>query len=335
MEASILVCTQPGQLELQRYQVADPKDHEIQVEVQATVISPGTERAFILNLKNTTDQYPAYPGYSGSGIVKKIGKKVTRFKIGDKVAGHGIKHGTSGNIKENMVVKIVEGVSFEEAAFLSLGVIAMQGVRKARIEMGDKVMVLGMGLIGQLAIQLARINGSLPAIGADLAENRLQLAKECGADALIHSSEDDWKEQLLKETDGKGPSVVIESTGFPEAISTALEAVGRFGRVVLLGSTRGDGTVDFYRDVHKKGVTVIGAHIHANAQLESRPGFWTWQDDADCFMKLLQNNRIALKPLITERFRWEQITDAYERILKWNKETMGTVIQWQPDRNEI
>jgi NADPH:quinone reductase-like Zn-dependent oxidoreductase len=132
-----------------------------------SVISPGTERAFILNLDNANTVYPYQLGYSAAGIVEKAGKNVSRFKVGDRVASYGLKHRTVGNIIQDRVTHIPDGVSFEDAAFIALGVISLQGIRKARIELGESVMVLGLGPIGQLALQYASISGALPAIGVD------------------------------------------------------------------------------------------------------------------------------------------------------------------------
>jgi L-iditol 2-dehydrogenase len=234
-----------------------------------------------------------------------------------------------GNIDEQWAIRIPERVSFEEAAFVSVGVIAIQGVRKLRIELGESALNLGLGLIGQLALQFASINGAMPAIGVDLVESRLQMAKACGADLAINSSNERWQDQLHAITDGKGADVVIESTGFPNAIVTAFEAVKKYGRVVLLGSTRGDSTVNFYKYVHKKAITVIGAHAQSNPIYESRPGFWTWQEDAACFMRLLENHRIRLQPLISHRVEWQAAEQVYDQILSWNDDMVGNVMNWQ------
>ena len=112
-------------------------------------------------------------------------------------------------------------------------------------------------------------------------------------------------------------------------IPTALKIVEPGGRVVLLGSKRGMSTGDFYRDVHVKGVTVIGAHaIHTVHKHESRPGNWTWKDDSECFMSLLEKGKLCIDPLITDIICHEEIEKAYIELLRGNREIIGTIIKW-------
>ncbi|HEX7066060.1 MAG TPA: zinc-binding alcohol dehydrogenase [Bacillales bacterium] len=328
MENHVLVSEEKGQIALKPMDVEKPGSNEIQVQVHNSLISPGTERAFVLNMENTSGEYPMYPGYSSSGVVIKAGEKVTDFQVGDRIACHGIGHRSIGNIRQERAVKLPDEVSFELGAFTSLGVIAMQGVRKARIEMGESVTVFGLGIIGQLAVQLARHNGALPVIGIDRIENRLDLAERCGADYSLNSAEHNWRDNLNELTDGKGPNVVIEGTGVPDVISTCFETVRNFGRVVILSSTRGNSEINFYRDVHKKAITILGAHISGNPTYESQPGYWTWRDDATAFVNLLKHNRLSLEPLISKAVNWNELEAAYKEMLSGNQNMIGTLINW-------
>lgn len=329
MKNHVLVSEEPGKIALKEFEIAEPGPEEIQVNVYNSLISPGTERAFVLNMENTSGEYPQYPGYSSSGVVVKVGNQVTDFQVGDRIACFGIGHRSVGNIRQKRAVKIPDGVSFELAASTALGVIALQGVRKARIELGEMAMVFGLGIIGQLAVQLAKLNGAVPVIGIDRVENRLHVAKKNGIDLTFNSADDNWLNALKQATDGKDPHVVIESTGVPEVISTAFETVRNYGRVVILSSTRGNSMINFYRDVHKKGITIIGAHINANPKAESQPGFWTWRDDATAYLNLLKFNKMSLAPLITDRVNWEQIEGVYKEMLSWNFNMIGTLINWK------
>jgi L-iditol 2-dehydrogenase len=328
MKYHVLTSDEPGAIALKELELVEPGDMEIQVKIHASLISPGTERAFVLNMENTSGEYPMYPGYSSAGVVTKIGKTVTDFKVGDRIACHGITHRSYGNIRQARAAKIPDGVSFEMAAFTSLGVIATQGIRKARIELGESAMIIGLGIIGQLSIQLAKLNGAIPVIGVDRADNRIELAKRSGVDLTLNSANENWREELLKETEGKGPHVVIEGTGVPEVISTAFETARDFGRVVILSSTRGNSTINFYRDVHKKALTVVGAHISGNPVADSRPGFWSWRDDATAFLNLLKYGRLSLEQLITDRVHWQEAEQLYREMLSSNVNMIGTLIQW-------
>lgn len=324
MKERAVVSPEKGKVILKEIEVADPAAKEVQVRVHASLLSPGTERAFILNLPTTPGQYPFEPGYSAAGIVEKTGAEVTGLKPGDRVACFLVPHRSLGNVGQEWVVKIPENVSFEEAAFMSLGQIALQGVRKGMIELGEEVLVLGLGVIGLLAVKLAKLTGAMRVVGADLQENRLRAALEHGADDVVNTSQTGWLEKL-----GVRPHVVIESTGYPDAVAVALQAARQFGRVILLGSTRGESTVNFYRDVHRPGLTIIGAHAMLSLpKFESRPGFWTWREEAESIMGFLSNGRLKVKSLITDRIVPAQVEETYRRIIEWNPEILGCIIQW-------
>lgn len=183
MDRLRLTSMEDGVVFLKKETIEEPKDTEVMVEVKASVVSPGTERAFILTLENTDHNYPRILGYSAAGVVLKTGKNVTEFKPGDRVAGI-MPHASFHNVESRNLVHIPDDVSFEQAAFVRIGVISMQAVRKARLELGESTLVLGMGLIGQMAVQLAKANGASPVIGLDVVESKRKLAKELLS--LIH-----------------------------------------------------------------------------------------------------------------------------------------------------
>lgn len=325
----VLVAPKMGEVELQEQDLSDPGPKEIQIRAHRSLVSHGTERAYILKLPSTERiKFPVYPGYASAGVVEAVGKDVTEFKEGDRVASP-MSHRSVGNIDvERMGRKLVDEVTFDEATFVALGVTALQGVRKARIEVTESVMVFGLGIVGQLAVQFARINGGLPVIGVDRVQKRLDIALEAGADIVIDTSDESWMETLKAATDGKGAHVVIEASGFPEVITLALQAVRQLGRVVLVGSPRGESTVNFYRDVHCEEVTIIGAHTGGNPQSDSRPGFWTSSDERQSFLTLLAGKRINTEALITERIGIDEIISTYEDMLARRGDVMGTMIEW-------
>ncbi len=328
-KAGVLTAVRKGQVALRDTEIEEPGPGQIQVRPRVSLVSPGTERAIILALENTQQTFPQALGYSAAGFVEKVGPDTIRFRVGDRVACFGCPHGQLGNVGERHAIPIPADLAFEQAAFLALGVICLQGVRKASIELGESVLVLGLGPVGLLALQLARANGGVPTIGADRVQSRLDRAQRMGADLVFDTSDPAWRETARAATGGNGPHVVIESTGFPEPVAAALEAARRFGRVVLLGSTRGQSCVNLYATVHVKGLAVVGAHVMANPVAESRPGSWTWRDDAQAFLSLLARGRVAVDPLVTERVPWQRAPEAYDRILRWDPDAMIILIDWR------
>jgi L-iditol 2-dehydrogenase len=295
---------------------------QVRIRTSTTLISPGTERAFFLGLPNTTQIYPQFTGYNNIGTIVEVGPSVSDREVGMVVASPA-HHASLVQIDATETSRVPDGVENERAVFFNMVSIALQGVRKARIEIGENVLVIGSGLIGLLAAQLARINGGLPVSVADRDLSRLEFAHALGLDTLHMAPGHN-------EGDGASFPVVIEATGHPDAVNTAFGVAAPFGRVVLLGSTRGiTGEVNFYRDVHRKGLHVIGAHDIARPVKESYPAYWTQAADREVALRLLAAGRIDVAPLITHRFSSDDAPDAYGMLRNWDASALGIVLDWK------
>lgn len=187
-------------------------------------------------------------GYSNIGEVVEVGANVEGWQVGDRVANRG-NHARFVAVDIKHCRQIPAGLADEDAVFFQLSSIAMQAVRKARIELGEPVVGIDAGIVGLLAMQLVRINGAVPSISIDLDEARLAFAQKVGADAILNAKED-LAGPLADLCDQEGPAVVFEATGHPDAAPMAFALARRHGRVVLLGSTRGETEmVNFYSAV--------------------------------------------------------------------------------------
>jgi 2-desacetyl-2-hydroxyethyl bacteriochlorophyllide A dehydrogenase len=333
MKAQRVVWPSRAKVDIETFMLPPVGDDEVLVATECTLISPGTERASLLELPNTQGRYPSRPGYSNIGTVVEIGKAVTDYKVGERVAstqGHTSHFIASPNASPNRLLRVAStDVSAEEAVFFTLGAVALQGVRKARIELGEATLVLGQGLVGLLAMQLSKLCGAMPLIAADLTDSRLEISKSMGADCTLNPEDTNFSEQLSDATKGDGPAVVIEATGHPDAVSTALDTAGWGARVVLLASTRGETlNVNFYRDVHKKGLILYGAHNSIRPRQESSPNFWTFEDDSLLLLSLIAQKRFNVLPLISHRVLGEDAPKAYQLLMEWNPGLLGVVLQW-------
>ena len=317
-------------VEIEEFELPSFGDNEVLVATECSLISPGTERAFLLGLPNAQGRYPSYPGYSNVGVVIDKGRDVDGLAIGDRVVSSK-GHTSHFAATPDSLLKVTQsGLSSEEGVFFNLCTIAMQGVRKAKIELGEATLVLGGGLIGLFGMQLAKLSGGLPVITADLSGNRLKLATRVGADYTLNPEADDFDEQLDRITGGKGVAVVIEATGHPPAVNTAFQLAAWHGRVVLLASTRGETErVNFYRDVHGKGLTVLGAHNSVRPRHDSSPNFWTLRDDWELSLQLIAHGRVIVAPLITHRMPGIQATEAYQLLMDWDPNLLGVVLNWE------
>ena len=327
LQGKRVIFRRKGEVGIENFEPRQPKDREVLVGTVSSLISPGTETAFLMALPNTPGEFPKYPGYSNAGVIIAAGSKVSKFKEGDRVVSRK-DHASRVIASEDELMMIPEGLSFDEATFFALGSIALQGIRKAYIELGESVVVLGQGLVGQLALQLAKLSGAMPVVGVDLYDYRLSLSSRNGADHVLNPLEGDLEKEIGKLTEGKGADVVIEATGNPKVMHTAFKLVGEYGRLIILGSPRGTSEVNFYPEIHKKGIRIIGAHERTRPRHESFHGWWTQRDDSSLVLKLIKSGRLNVKDLITLKMSFQEAQDAYAKLIEDKKSVLGIVLDW-------
>ena len=317
-----IVFTDINTVQIQNHEVPDPAAGQVQVRLVVSSISSGTERA---NLMGSTTVawnrpelekpiYPRYGGYSSAGIIEKVGEGVTKFAPGDKVALWWSRHDQVQNITENNVYKI-DDVPFEDAALFHIATFPLAAVRKCRLEIGESAMVMGMGMLGILALQLLKAAGAVPVIAVDPDPAKREKALKCGADFALDPYDPQFAENAKKLTKG-GVNVGIEVTGVGPALNGMLDCMARFGRVALLGCTRNsDFTVDYYGKVHGPGISLIGAHTMARPSVDSRDGWWSQKDDIRALKKLTELGRIHLAAMIDETHEPDEAVEVYHRLV--------------------
>ena len=307
-----IVIPERQKVSIESFNLPSLGSNEVLVKTLFSAISPGTEVARIRNITNPHTKYPYFPGYSACCKVIDKGTKVNSFEIGQTVVCQ-IPHASHWIIEEQNCFLLPKDISNTEGAVIRIGTISLQGVRKAEIQDGMIVAILGLGPIGSFANQIARCFGAAFIAGIDTNKWRCVLAMECGIDKAVTSIEE---LDLAGEVD-----VIIEATGNPETIPEVLAIIKKMGRVILLGSHRGvTSQVDFYNSVHKKGLTIIGAHD------SSRYG--TLREDIETMFKLIIQQRVDLKPLITNVAPYMEAEKVYECLLNKIGNRMITVLDW-------
>ncbi len=318
-----ILFTEPNVAALCDYEIAEPKENEVQVRLMISSISSGTERANItgeVNVsvfeKSDVATFPRQGGYSSSGIVEKVGEGVTDFKIGDRVALSWSSHSQLLNITIENVHKIGDTISFSDAALFHIGTFPLAAIRKCRLEIGESAIVMGMGVLGLVALPLLRLSGASPIIAVDPIKEKREKALQCGADYALDPNAPDFAETVKKLTDG-GAHVAIEVTGVGKALDNVLDCMARYGRIALLGCTRNsDFTIDYYHKVHGPGITLIGAHTSARPQVDSMCGWWTQKDDVKTLIKLTELGRLNLSSMIDEVHSPVDVEEIYDRLAK-------------------
>lgn len=332
-----IIFTSAGVAELVDRPMPEPRAGEVLVRVVRSCVSSGTERANLIGVPDggvgifgsaTTTTWPRQCGYSSSGVVEALGEGVTTLRTGDRVAMSWTVHANYVCIQEKNVYRMPEGVSFEQAALTHISTFPMAAVRKCRLELGEGAIVMGQGILGQLAVMILKAAGAAPIIAADpIAEKRAR-ALELGADHALDPMAPDFAAQVkafcpseclrvFGRVEASGPAVGIEVTGVGAALDGLLDAIAPYGRIALLGCTRDSNfTIDYYHKVHGRGVTLIGAHTACRMEEESAPGWWTQRDDAQSFLKLLALKRISLDGFVDEVHPTSECGAVYARLAK-------------------
>ncbi len=310
-----IIAPQAGQVVLHEYEAKQPENGQITVKSLYTAISPGTELAWIYNDPNTSGQYPMYPGYSGCGEVVAVADDVTDIRIGDKVAAP-LQHAAVQSIAATGAVVVPDDTNLRDLSPFRLATIAQFGARRPKIDISETVIVFGLGPIGFLAAQWARIAGAQHVIAVDLMEERRELAHRAGFEAVSP-----------EELKGVEAPVVIEATGVPHVLPLALEHCQINARIVLLGSTRGNvENFDVYTLIHKKGVDLIGAH----AWMRPNPEKEVPEDDRTSVSYYLQG-RLHLGPLISSVHKPKDCAQVYAHIRNNPSDGMVPVFDWTED----
>ena len=284
-------------------------------------------------------------GYSGAGIIIEKDDKVTDLQIGQRVAygGEGTGHGETINVGRNLIARVPDAVSFQEACFTTLGAIAMNSVRLSEINVGDVVAVIGLGLVGQLVAQLVRCQGGV-VIAIDLDKKRVELAKETGADFGLIAG-DTTVQEVRALTNGRGADCVIVAAAStsPKPLQQGISMSRDRGRVVMVGAcpieipraemyvkelsfmvSRAYGPGSYDPTYEKQGIDYPISYVR-----------WTENRNMEEFLRLMAVGRVNVKPLISHEFELENAPQAYETIMNGNgSASLAVVLKYPINESE-
>ena len=283
-------------------------------------------------------------GYSAAGIVAEVAEDVTEFHIGDRVACAGVgfaSHAEVLSVPKNLCVHLPPEVSFEAGAFGTLGAISLQGVRLAEPTLGESVVVIGLGLVGQLTVQLLKANGCR-VFGLDLDPARVSLAMELGADHAVVSSEEAATE-LYEWTRGRGADAVLitAATDSNQPVELAARVSRLKGRVIVVGMTGLDiPRQPFFSRELKLIISMSYGPGRYDPDYEERGHDyplpyvrWTEKRNIESFLELVGDKRINVERLTTHRFRIEDAERAYELISGDSSEPyLGVLLNYDPGK---
>jgi polar amino acid transport system substrate-binding protein len=281
-------------------------------------------------------------GYSAAGTVTEVGEGVTEFHPGDRVACAGVGYASHAEVlavPKNLCVRLPEAVSFDRAAFSTLGAIALQGVRLTEPTLGESVVVIGLGLIGQLAVQLLKANGCR-VFGIDLDSEKIALAQTLGADAGC-ASDGEAKSRVLEWSRGRGADAVLitAATSSNQPVELAGDISRAKGRVVVVGAVGLNiPRQTFYLRELTFRISMSYGPGRYDPEYEERGhdypfGYvrWTEGRNIEAFLDLVAEDRVKVEPLITHRFKASESEAAYN-LITGSEPYMGVVLQYDAGR---
>jgi len=288
---------------------------------------------------NKLDQ-PLPLGYCNVGRVIETGAGVAGFAPGDRVASNG-KHAQVVAVPVNLCAKVPDSVSDDEAAFTVLGAIALQGIRLAQPTLGEAVVVTGLGLIGQAAVQLLRANGCR-VLGIDFDRARLRLAESFGAETVDLSAGADPVSSAMAFSRGRGVDAVIitAATKSSEPVHQAALMSRKRGRIVLVGVTGLElSRADFYEKELTFQVSCSYGPGRYDPNYEEKGqdypiGFvrWTEQRNFEAVLDMMADGRLNFEPLISHRFALEDAGAAYD-LITGGEPSLGILLDYPSDAN--
>ena len=277
-------------------------------------------------------------GYAGAGIVVERHPSVKGVSVGDRVAygGEGTGHGETILASENLIVKVPENVPFQHACFTTLGSIALNSIRISEVGVGDVVAVIGLGLVGQLVIQLAQLQGART-IGIDLRKDRVELARKLGADLALDGSVS-IVDEVKAFTNGLGADCVIIAAASKSSAPChlALEMCRDRGQIVVVGAV----DLSFpWNDMYLKEIRLLMSRAYGpgsyDPQYEVRGQDypiayvrWTEKRNMEEFLRLVSRGRIDLQSLITHEFDLEDAPRAYQLVKDSSATSLGVLLRY-------
>ena len=318
-----IVFTEPNKAELLDRTIPEVGANMVAVKTYVSSISCGTERALcsgdpnvsIVIAEGVPVTFPRTSGYSSAGVVVEVGEGVTDLKVGDRVAMSWSSHAEINVMPRKNVYLLDDKISFENAALCHIGTFPLAAIRKTKLDIGESLMIMGLGVLGLWSVQLAKAAGAVPVIAVDPIKERREKALALGADLVFDPTEPDFVSKVKAATNG-GVNTVIEVTGLGIGMDQSLDCMARFGRIALLGCTRNkEFYIDYYRKVHGPGITIIGAHTNARPKFESSDGWFTEKDDMQAILKLIQMGRIDPAVMVDATYQPEDCEEIYEKLI--------------------
>ncbi len=306
-------------------------DTGVRVKTDLSLLSTGTE-TIVLYQKYAPGTHwdnwvkscnPFLAGYTVIGTVTEVGKDVKALSVGNRVVcrkGHGTEHMVAD---ANECYLVPDGIESVDAVWFGLAKIAFMGVHAGKVGLGDRVLIIGGGPIGQMVTRWCAAAGASATVLVDMMPSRLGMATKGGATAVIGKPVDDAKDEILAAFGGLEPNIVIDSTGNAKVFESALGIAGKYATVVVLGDTGTPSAQHLTSDVIGKGLRIVGAHdCHTTTE-------WPEKRITELFFSLSSAGRFPMDGLLTHTFAASDFRKAYDVVETDRASTMGVIFDWK------
>jgi len=332
LQSKRVVFAGKGQVEVRQEGIGEPGPGQVLVEAGASLISTGTECIILQQLYEAGShwdnwvRFPFQAGYSMVGRVVAVGDGVKGVEPGRRLAvraGHAQRFLTS-----RWVATVPDGLPDTEAAWFALACIVQNGIRRAQIVLGETVVIIGLGILGQLACQYAKVCGARRVIAVDPAADRLRTAQRCGATHGLAMPVAEAVDAVRTITGGALADVVFDVTGHAAVFSAALGMVRRLGRLMLLGDTGTPSQQHLTADVITRGISIIGTH-DGNPPAEGNDWYpWSHARMAEVFFDLLAQGRLNVRDITSHVVSPLDAPQVYRGLVERRGEHLGVVFDW-------
>lgn len=312
-----------------------PPAGHVRIRTEASAVSSGTELAVFTGthqwLKDPNYpewRFPFRSGYSSCGVVEAVGDGVDGLTVGMRVATNG-NHASHVNRRAEGCWRVPDGVPPEVAAATCIARYGFGAAARVPTTMGRCVIVQGLGVIGQNAVRAFAASGAFPVVGLDSYANRRATAIRGGADAAFDPKSPALSDELATLLGEPRADIVADATGIPAGVPQAMSLTRDGGQCVIVGSPRGlQDAVNFYPDMHKRCIEVLGAHgDFLFWKLGERLG-WNVDKAMRWLLAMFASGRFRTDGLPSEVFSPNEASSVYDRLLNGKSAIVSAAFDW-------
>ncbi|MBM3215888.1 zinc-binding alcohol dehydrogenase [Candidatus Poribacteria bacterium] len=321
-EGRRIVVRSDGRIEVEAYDIPSPGRGQVLIETICTAVSAGTE----LGVQEQARSGDYHPGYSNVGRIVECGAGVDGFSPGDRVLSFGnhASHVVSGT-DSPYLIPVPDDVGSDEGAFGVIGSVSMHGARKANAALGEHVLVTGVGMVGQIVVQLLARTGAETLIAMDLSSFRLEVALQHGATHTLDARASDTADAIRDLTHGRGIDVAVEASGYPDVIPSLVDYSRIGGRIVLLGSIWHRPVTLDLMPFHEKEITMMGCHQPKCPPKGNSYYPWSQEYNRRTFLHWIADGRLRIADLITHRLAADDAPTAYQLLREERDRALGVL----------